>query len=208
VTVTEWRKFTQATGHTPENISSLHGRADYPVVYVNWDEALKYARWLGMTLPSEAQWEKAARGEDGRVYPWGNEWRPGVANTLEYWLTPSRWPNWLRPRYKLIERTPVSHFSPLGDSPYGCADMAGNVWEWCSSLHQSYPYRRDDGRENLETEGSRVLRGGSLSNEAWRARVACRYTNTMRNGPVGPFISDWDWGFRVGVSAPPTLRIT
>jgi toxoflavin biosynthesis protein ToxD len=102
---------------------------------------MAYCRWLSeaahkvITLPSEAQWEKAARGNcDQRSYPWGNAWDETKCNTYELVIgTP----------------TPVGIF-PEGISPYGCLDVAGNVWEWTSSMRREYPYRADDGREELD----------------------------------------------------------
>jgi formylglycine-generating enzyme required for sulfatase activity len=139
---------------------------NHPVVGVSWYEALAYCRWLNEVtgekfhLPSEAEWEKAARGEHGREWPWGNEFDQRKCNTLEG--GPAK-------------TTPVGQYSPAGDSPYGAADMAGNVWEWCSTLFRDYPYRPDDGREDLETEGSRVLRGGSWPSDQYLARCAARF---------------------------------
>jgi formylglycine-generating enzyme required for sulfatase activity len=165
--------------------------SDHPVVDIDSHIALEYAQAQGFTLPSEAEWEKAARGPDGRVYPWGNEWRPGCANTAEHWsrggilarrrLSPGLW-----------ETTPVGTFSPQGDSPYGCQDMAGNVWEWTRSAKRSYPYDPTDGREDLEdpTDSPRVLRGGAYFSGASNVRCAVR-------GRSGPSFRDWDVGFRV-----------
>lgn len=172
--------------------------ADYPVVRISSNEALSYARWLGMSLPSEAEWEKAARGTDGRRYPWGNEWRAGYANTAESQQA-GRVPvlSWMRrrPRYGT---TPVGAFSPQGDSPYGCADMVGNIWEWTRSSFESYPYDPFDGREDHEKEGPRVLRGGSCdaSSRLVRCAVRLRFVPSLRNRFIGirvvllPFSSD------------------
>jgi len=137
-----------------------------PVVGVCWFEALAYTRWLSEAtgrpcrLPTEAEWEKAARGIDGRIYPWGNdEIGPQRANYRETGVSST---------------SPVG-CSPSGASPYGCLDMVGNVWEWCSSLYRSYPYGPGDRREDLEAEGGRVLRGGSWDDFQSSARCAFRF---------------------------------
>ncbi len=88
--------------------------ADHPVVYVSWHDAKAYASWAGVELPTEQQWEKAARGWDGRIYPWGNQWKENCCNSQESGINGT---------------TPVGKFSPVGDSPYGCTDTVGNVWE-------------------------------------------------------------------------------
>jgi formylglycine-generating enzyme required for sulfatase activity len=150
----------------PERYGGEFEQPEHPVVGVSWYEATAYCRWLAETagqpyrLPSEAEWEKAARGEDGRLWPWGNQFDPKKCNSAEG---------------RLGHTTPVGQFSPAGDSPYGCADMAGNVWEWCRSLYKPYPYRADDGREVPQAAGARVLRGGSWLDFARRAaRCAAR----------------------------------
>ncbi len=162
-------------GSLPEEL------ADHPVVNVTWRDALAYVQWLAertgkpYRLPTEAEWEKAARGEDGRLWPWGNDWDAASANCQP--AGPGR-------------TTPRGQYSPAGDSPYGCADMAGNVWEWCSSSYRPYPYVIDDGRENLEEYEIRVLRGGSWHDD--RTSVRC----ASRNG-VTPVGRSGNLGFRV-----------
>lgn len=143
---------------------SIDPKDNRPVVDVSWYEALAYAHWAGGTLPSEAEWEKAARGTDGRAWPWGNS----IPD-----LDRCNWDDELEVR---LWREPVGQYSPQGDSPYGVVDMAGNVEEWTQSLYEGYPYDPTDGRENLETEGSRVARGGSFyDNSAAFIRCAYRY---------------------------------
>jgi serine/threonine-protein kinase len=108
-------------------------KPDHPAVFVSWDDALAFCEWAGLRLPTEGEWEKAARGTDGRSYPWGNEWREKHCNSREAGLGGT---------------SQVGYFSPQGDSPYGCVDMCGNVWEWTDSWWD-------------EKQTYRVVRGGS-----------------------------------------------
>ena len=135
-----------------------------PLVHVKWYEAVAYCNWLTdklrsvaprgrYRLPTEAEWEYAARGEGRRLWPWGDD-PPLIAENVA-----TRCNAWIGDNYA-ASTTPVGIY-PLGRTPEGIDELAGNVWEWCSSLYQSYPYSANDGRENLEAKGSRVLRGGS-----------------------------------------------
>ncbi|MBN8582017.1 MAG: SUMF1/EgtB/PvdO family nonheme iron enzyme [Anaerolineae bacterium] len=132
----------------------------HPIVYVKWIDSMEYCKWLNdllkpdlpvgliVRLPTEAEWEKAARGVDGRTYPWGDLFDSSKCNTSA--------------GGRRGGTTPVGAYSPYGDSPYGCADMAGNVWEWTHSLKKEYPYSFDDNREYEKISVPHVLRGGSF----------------------------------------------
>ena len=194
VTVAQYREYRKDGGW---------GAANQPVTGVIWSEALSFCGWLEerwrkarhleeglrVTLPSEAEWEKAARGTDGRQYPWVGRFRFDRANTRET---------------KIDGVSAVGCF-PGGASPYGCEEMSGNVWEWTRSLWGEsafepsfgYPYERGDGREDLaaSSEVLRVLRGGAFFDNFWGVRCASRYRflPSRRSDLVG---------FRVAVVLP------
>jgi formylglycine-generating enzyme required for sulfatase activity len=200
VTVAQFREYVEASGNQPEDPDSLRGPGNQPMTSVSWSEALAFCHWVEdrwkkkglledgwvVTLPSEAEWEKAARGLEGRQYPWGDKFIPDLANTGEGGVG---------------EVSAVGCF-PGGVSPYGCEEMIGNVWEWTRSLWGKdrsqasyvYPYVREDGRENLEasSEVLRVLRGGSYFGSSGYARCAFR-------GWLVPFNRFVVMGFRVAV---------
>ncbi len=190
ITNAQYALFIAATGHEPpahwEEGRIPKGRESHPVVHVMWHDALAYCRWLGsvtgkaITLPSEAEWEKAARGDkDQRAYPWGDTFDAARCNTRELGLGST---------------TPAGIFLE-GASPYGVLDLSGNVWEWTRSRYEEYPYQPNDGRENLEAGDNdhRVLRGGSFLFYELSARCAARYRNY-------PFNRLNFIGFRVVVS--------
>lgn len=158
----------------------------HPVVDINWHEATAFCAWLGgvtghaYRLPSEAEWERAARGIDGRSFPWGETFDPALANTREAGLGGT---------------TPVGSY-PASASPDGVYDMAGNVWEWTASLDMRYPYVASDGREASGTLGRRIMRGGCYANPHGYARCACRFR-------LAPALRNEFTGFRLALSSPP-----
>lgn len=169
VTNAEYYMFVWETSHrVPRGwlgFRYLEDDANCPVVGVSLLDALRYCEWLskelGQTyrLPTEAEWEHAARGYDDRIYPWGNDFDPWRCNTLESAKRAT---------------TPIGIYSPSGDSPFGISEMAGNVFEWTASLYKPYPYVGNDGRENLESGGQVVIRGGSWYYTRKLARCSSR----------------------------------
>ncbi len=179
VTNRDYARFTEATDHPPpstwKTISYATGTGDLPVTGVTWQDAADYAAWWGGHLPSEAQWEKAARGTGGRVFPWGNKWDPSFAN----WGGNPRF-------YANAKIRPVGTF-PEDKSPYGCLDMAGNVMEWTDSWYKPYGptiFKSDDFGEKFKV----VRSGGFMSLD--RGYLRCSHRSHARPEEAG------DIGFR------------
>jgi formylglycine-generating enzyme required for sulfatase activity/energy-coupling factor transporter ATP-binding protein EcfA2 len=204
MTVAQFQAFVQESGYRAqrswEQCSSLE---NHPVVEVTWQDAQAYCAWLTeqlrassqtpkvlatrlreggwqVRLPTEAQWEKAARGTGGRIFPWGDKPDPSRANYSETGI---------------VTTSTVGCFLG-GVSPYGVLDMSGNVWEWCHSLYKPYPYKPDDDREDPEAKGRRVLRGGAFDLDQRLVRCAARVR-------VAPLSWNFVIGFRVVIAPGP-----
>lgn len=204
VTVAQYAAYLHDTGRTPADPRTLEAPPNHPVAFVSWPEAVAYARWLDealrtsdttpplvaellargwrVTLPDEAQWEKAARGVDGRLYPWGDSLVEGRAN------------------FRSRSPAPVGSF-PCPECAHGLRDMAGNVWEWTRSPFQPYPFDADDDRVTVDDPALWVMRGGSFQDDTRFIRAANR--GGADPGARRPFI-----GFRLALdcqSSSPTV---
>lgn len=195
VTVAQFRAFVEATGYHADP-KALSAPSDHPVTSVSWPDALAYARWLEgklrdwpetppelaralrdgyrVALPTEAEWEKAARGTDGRIFPWGN--------------VPER----NRANFGGTGTMPVGSFE-CPECPYGLEDMSGNVWELTRSLYEPYPYDPTDDLEHVDGDALFVMRGGHFGDPPRNVRAAIR--GGVDPGARRPFI-----GFRLALS--------
>lgn len=180
VTNADFAQFVEATGYQTDaekmGLSrtwrdAAEGKNNHPVVYVSWNDAVAYCKWIGKRLPTEAEWEKAARGTDERLYPWGNEYVPQKANGQDSGIRGT---------------TAVGSFAD-GASPYGVLDMAGNVWEWTADWYEAYP--GSSYQSPYYGQQFKVLRGGGWFETADFLRT------TVRNATSDTAAND-DLGFR------------
>jgi formylglycine-generating enzyme len=175
VTVGQYRLFCAATGRTLRHAPPWGWQEEHPIVNVSWEYASAYAEWAGAGLPTEAEWEKAARGTDGRTFPWGDEWdRSKCCNSVD------------------LRRGSVSFVGTFrsGASPYGALDMAGNVWEWTADWYEEtyYSFSPESNPTGPFFGKYRVLRGGSWGNDLVHdfrtsTRVVCE--PVVRGGSIG-----------------------
>jgi formylglycine-generating enzyme required for sulfatase activity len=163
VTNADYKRFVDATGHTPppnwKDGGYPESKGDHPVTSVTWQDAADYAAWAGKRLPTETEWEAAARGADGRIYPWGNEWQPAFSNI-------NLKPKDVKATHYADDIKPVGQF-PQGASPSGALDMIGNVWEWTADEFALYPKGITEVPKDIASrikpgKSYRVIRGGAF----------------------------------------------
>lgn len=191
ITALDYAAYVRATRHSvprfwPEPVRWLE-QSNYPVGGVSWREAQAYCNWLSqqiertVRLPTEAEWEKAATWDPAsgvkRMYPWGNDFDPAYANTVESLIG---------------TMTPVDAYRVVGDSPYGVSDLFGNVAEWTLARYMPYPYSDRDGRHDLNLMGYRAVRGGSFQSEG-------RWTTALHRQYFSPDENRYPVGFRIVV---------
>lgn len=174
VTVKQYRKFLRArlealpaspvSPSMPKDYFVNPSYTDFPMVSISWFRANEYCRWIGKRLPSEAEWEKAARGTDQRLYPWGNMWDEDLANSRENAVSSVS--------DKLVHFTTEVASVPRNASPYGAVDMAGNAWEWVADWYRPYPGSHD--QSPYYGEKFKVVRGGSWVSSALSLETVAR----------------------------------
>lgn len=206
VTNAQYRVFEKATGYRRGEHVVPDGMDDHPVVNVNCEDAEAYCRWAGLRLPTELEWEKGARGTDGRLFPWGDDWdrdERRCCNGMRYrseWYLPG--PVKL-PSIEPVNRTcSVTEYSE-GVSPFGLYQMAGNVWEWCADWYDPAAYERYRAGNLVPTKTgtSRVARGESWNFdfiEAPSVAICCPWPFDYRFDPAGRFSNV---GFRCAMDA-------
>jgi formylglycine-generating enzyme required for sulfatase activity len=159
VTNADYKEFVDDSGHpAPRNWKDgiPEGKENHPVTWVTWEDASAYAEWAGKRLPTEAEWERAARGVDGVAWPWGDDFDADKCNSSES---------------NLKETTPIDAY-PDGASPDGVIDMAGNVWEWTDTWYDAYPASTH--RSDRYGEKYKVIRGGSWFDNQSLVRCSAR----------------------------------
>ena len=204
VTNAEYEVFVRATGHVPpphwKKGKVSPSEANLPVVHISWYDASAYAHWAQGRLPTEAEWEKAARGADGRIYPWGNKFDPlpdeagkEWKNNLESEIRNPQSNHASRMMGQILthELTPVGN-RPAAASPYGIHEVAGNVWEWTANWYQ--PYKGNTHQDSDYGEKHKVLRGSSWLEV--RDRTADRYFRCANRLHAPPDYTTSNIGFR------------
>jgi formylglycine-generating enzyme required for sulfatase activity len=181
VTWRQFRKFAEATGSPLPRAPVWGTHDDYPAVFILWEEAKGYCKWAGGRPPTEAEWEKAARGTDGRKYPWGDQWDPRRCNSISGGL----------------HRPESVGGYPGCVSPYGVLDMPGSMWEWCADRYGESYYAESPSRnpEGPTSGHSRVMRGGAWMSQPMWLRAAYRFK-------ASPSSRNVDHGFRCAQDAP------
>lgn len=164
VTNGQFAKFVKETGYVAQGKWGNYcrpGMDRHPVVFVTWNDASAYCGWANVRLPTEAEWEKAARGADGRKYPWGSSWSDNRCN----WFKGPKLPG-MADIGQGRGHLPVGSF-PLGASPFGALDMAGNVWEWCNDWYGATSYESSSPKNprGPSMGKTHVVRGGSFNND-------------------------------------------